>query len=145
MLIKQCTTENEIISTFPVMQSLRQKLSNEQEYLVLVQSLISTERFHLVAVFNDDNGCLAVAGYRIKRCLHGYGKLEMYVDDLVTDLSQRSKGFGKILLDWLKAESVKLGCATLILDSGTHRIDAHRFYIREGLEVTSLHFVLTNW
>lgn len=144
MLIKKCNTKEEIISTFPVMRSLRQQLSTVQEYLTLVQSLISTEKFQLVAVFNDDNVCIAVAGYRIKRCLHGHGKLEMYVDDLVTDLSQRSKGFGKILLDWLKVESVKLGCATLILDSGTHRTDAHRFYIREGLDVTSLHFVLGN-
>ena len=64
----------------------------------------------------------------------------IYVDDLVTDATTRSKGHGKLLLDWLKVEAVRLGCVRLQLDSGTQRKDAHAFYLREGLRIESFHF-----
>ena len=64
----------------------------------------------------------------------------VYVDDLVTDAGVRSRGHGKALLDWLKAEAKRLGCARLQLDSGTVRKDAHAFYLREGLRIEAFHF-----
>jgi hypothetical protein len=44
------------------------------------------------------------------------------------------------MLDWLKAEAKRLGCARLQLDSGTFRKDAHAFYLREGLRIEAFHF-----
>ena len=32
------------------------------------------------------------------------------------------------------------GCSVLDLDSGVQRRDAHRFYMREGLTISSFHF-----
>ncbi len=37
-------------------------------------------------------------------------------------------------------EELVRGAEQFHLDSGTQREDAHRFYLREGLEVSSLHF-----
>ena len=68
-----------------------------------------------------------------------YGR-HVYVDDLVTDDDARSRGYGKAMLDWLKAEARRLGCARLQLDSGTQRKDAHAFYLREGLRIEAFHF-----
>jgi GNAT superfamily N-acetyltransferase len=64
------------------------------------------------------------------------------VDDLVTDETMRSKGLGKALLDWLTREARSLGCGQLHLDSGLHRLDAHRFYERESLTKTAFHFAV---
>jgi len=64
----------------------------------------------------------------------------MYVDDLVTDETQRSCGYGKTMLDWLQAQAHAEGCETFSLDSGTHRHEAHAFYFRERMRVTSFHF-----
>jgi hypothetical protein len=36
----------------------------------------------------------------------------------------------------------ELGCETFSLDSGTQRHEAHAFYFREGMRVTSFHFAL---
>ncbi len=49
-------------------------------------------------------------------------------------------GYGKALLDWLKAEARRQDCARLQLDSGTHRQDAHAFYLRERLRIEAFHF-----
>jgi hypothetical protein len=32
------------------------------------------------------------------------------------------------------------GCSSIQLDSGTHRVKAHRFYFRERYTITSFHF-----
>ena len=42
--------------------------------------------------------------------------------------------------DWLQEYARTAGCETFSLDSGTHRQDAHAFYFRERMRVTSLHF-----
>ncbi|MDK2126119.1 GNAT family N-acetyltransferase [Parachitinimonas caeni] len=63
-----------------------------------------------------------------------------YVDDLVTTSAQRSTGVGRALLDWLENEARQRGARSFHLDSGTHRLDAHRFYFRQRLAVTAFHF-----
>ena len=83
-----------------------------------------------------------VAGVAVYRAYENTwaGKL-LYVDDLVTDEPRRSSGVGRALLAHLERKARDGGLETLCLDSGTHRHDAHRFYFREGMVVTSFHFV----
>jgi GNAT superfamily N-acetyltransferase len=66
--------------------------------------------------------------------------VQMYVDDLVSDETTRSRGIGKALLDHLQRSARAAGCAKFNLDSGTQRQQAHKFYFREGMVVTSFHF-----
>jgi len=83
-----------------------------------------------------------VAGVAVWRTYENtWAGRQLYVDDLVTDEARRSKGVGRALLRHLEAKARAAGVETLCLDSGTQRHDAHRFYFREGLVVTSFHFV----
>ena len=82
----------------------------------------------------------AVAGYRIMENL--FSGLHMYVDDLVTSEAQRSRGFGGALLDWLVELAKSHHCVEFQLDSGVQRFDAHRFYFRKGMHISSYHFRL---
>ena len=43
-------------------------------------------------------------------------------------------------MQWLEERARQLGCTALVLDSGTQRTRAHRFYFREGLAVVCLNF-----
>jgi GNAT superfamily N-acetyltransferase len=94
----------------------------------------------LIAAFDAQDQCLGVAIFRIHTLMFLNGEREMYVDDLMVAESARSQGIGKLLLDWLKAEAARLGCVGLSLDSANYRVDAHRFYKREGLENMGGHF-----
>jgi GNAT superfamily N-acetyltransferase len=80
----------------------------------------------------------SVAGFRLIENLAS-GRV-LYVDDLVTDSSARSKSFGQKLLEWLLAQAGTAGCDTLELDSGVQRFDAHRFYLRNRMHISSHHF-----
>ena len=82
----------------------------------------------------------AVAGFRPGESL-AWGRY-LYVDDLVTDAATRSRGYGAALLDWLVNRARASGFGQLHLDSGVRRFDAHGFYLRKGMEITSHHFAL---
>lgn len=83
----------------------------------------------------------AVLGVAVWRAFENtYAGLHLYVDDLVTEEASRSSGVGHALLEWLAGKARELGASSLALDSGTQRMDAHRFYLRERFDITSFHF-----
>ncbi|WP_374347768.1 GNAT family N-acetyltransferase [Chitinimonas sp.] len=86
----------------------------------------------------DGENVLGVAVYRLYR--DTYSGTKCYVDDLVTTSTRRSQGVGKLLLDWLQTEAGRRGAKNFMLDSGTQRTQAHRFYFREGLVVEGFCF-----
>jgi lysophospholipase L1-like esterase/GNAT superfamily N-acetyltransferase len=129
-------TDDDIAACFPVMAQLRPHLAPD-EFVARVRRQMA-EGYRLACLREGDD-VLAVAGYRVSEDLAG-GKF-LYVDDLVTDASRRSRGWGAVLLSWLKNEAQRHGCVYLDLDSGTQRPDAHRFYLREGLTLAGYHFL----
>jgi len=136
MTIRLATTDADIARCYSVMAQLRPHLV-EDEFVARVRRM-QAEGFHL-ALLEDSGAVAAVAGYRY------YDKLfsgrNLYVDDLVTDATRRSRGHGAALLEWLGAEARRHGCVQLELDSGVQRFDAHRFYFREQMHVSAYHFV----
>ncbi|MBV8659399.1 MAG: GNAT family N-acetyltransferase [Burkholderiales bacterium] len=86
----------------------------------------------------DGEDVLGIAVFRVFR--DTFSGRRLYVDDLVTTATRRSQGAGKLMLDWLKQEARRRDVKNLLLDSGTQRTDAHRFYFREGLVVTAFNF-----
>ncbi len=69
-----------------------------------------------------------------------YEGRRLYVDDLVSDESSRSRGVGKALLGHLEETARRLGCDVLALDSGAQRAAAHKFYFREGMHIPGFCF-----
>ena len=129
-------TNEDILATRDVMRELRPHLAAEA-YLSTVRRMMEADGYQLAAV-SEDGVVRAVAGYRFMEMLY-CGKI-LYVDDLNTDPSYRSRGVGKLLLEWLKARAKEHGCAELHLDSGVQRHAAHRFYFRERLGINAYHF-----
>lgn len=66
--------------------------------------------------------------------------LKFYVDDLVTDEAHRSEGVGHALIAHLEKVAKELGASGLVLDSGTQRTQAHKFYFREGFVIPAFNF-----
>ena len=120
---------------FPVLQELRPHLTAASFAAVYEEGHPQGLRF--TAAY-EDGRCVGVAGWRIMATTATLRKL--YVDDLVTTESERSHGVGRALLSELTRRARAAGCHALDLDSGVHRPDAHRFYMRERLAITSFHF-----
>ena len=135
--IQIATTPEEIDRCFAVMSQLRPMLiANEFAGRVQAQQ---AEGYQLVSL-EDEDAVVSVAGFRMQNMLSS-GKT-LYVDDLVTDAGARSQGHGEAMLQWLIALAREAGCDTFSLDSGTQRQEAHAFYLRQRMRITSFHFSL---
>jgi hypothetical protein len=62
---------------------------------------------------------------------------------LVSDRKYRQSGAGTVLFEWLVDYAKYNQCQQLHLDSGVQRHQAHRFYVRRGMDISSHHFVLS--
>jgi len=132
---EHATTDAEIADCYAVIAELRPHIPRER-FVALVKSM-QADGYRLACI-REGGRVVAAAGYRLSTNLF-YGR-NLYVDDLVTAESERSKGHGKTLLGWLRQLALDEGCDAFHLDSGVQRKDAHRFYLREGLELSSYHF-----
>ncbi|MEP7118558.1 MAG: GNAT family N-acetyltransferase [Acidobacteriota bacterium] len=63
-----------------------------------------------------------------------------YLDDLVTDATQRSRGVGAAMLHWLEHQARTRQVTSMELESGLTRHDTHRFYERAGWERFAVSF-----
>ncbi len=136
--IAEARTNAEILRCFPVMRQLRTHFADEQTFVAQVERQSSDG--YRMAFVEDEGAVRAVAGYRMSESL--YAGRFCYVDDLVTDATGRSLGYGGALFDWLVAEARAAGCGRLELDSGVQRFAAHRFYLTKRMSISSHHFSL---
>jgi GNAT superfamily N-acetyltransferase len=135
--VKEATTETDLRRIFPVIQVLRPHIASPDELIARVGRQQKQSGWRLIYV-EDAGEPVAVASFRISEWL-AWGKA-LYVDDLVALESHRGLGFAESLMNWMEALARREGCAEFHLDSGTHRLGAHRFYHRLKLSITSFHF-----
>ena len=137
LTVKLATTDADIGRCFAVMKELRTHIKSADEFLARVRRQQAGSGWRLIYV-EDAGAPVAAAGFRISEWL-AWGKA-LYVDDLICLESHRGKGFAEALMTWMEDLAREEGCAQFHLDSGTHRLAAHRFYHRLKLAITSFHF-----
>ncbi|CAG9170486.1 hypothetical protein LMG23994_01915 [Cupriavidus pinatubonensis] len=127
---------DEVAACFGLMRQLRPHLADVNELIARWRRQQSAG-YRLMAVW-DEGRPVALAGFRLQdNLVHG---VHFYVDDLVTDESARSGGYGARLMDRLKNEARALGCTKLVLDTPLTNVLGHRFYYRNGLLASALRF-----
>jgi GNAT superfamily N-acetyltransferase len=137
MKIKLADSDFDTIRCFPLMFQLRPHLTQQ----IFDEKVESQRQAGYRLVFIEDAGAVkAVAGFRILEML-AYGRF-LYIDDLVTDETERSKGYGGGLFDWLVDYAKSQNCAELQLDSGVQRTLAHRFYFHKRMQISDFHFAI---
>jgi GNAT superfamily N-acetyltransferase len=135
--IALATQEKDIKRCYTVLHELRTHLDESE---MVAQILRQQNAGYFLVYCEAEDEIRSVAGFRYSENL-AYGKF-MYVDDLVTRNEDRSKGFGKLLFDWLVASARAHRCGVVALDSGVQRFGAHRFYLINQMHIVSHHFIL---
>jgi GNAT superfamily N-acetyltransferase len=135
MEIRIAETDKEINRCHGTMSQLRPQIKKD-DFLPRVRE--QEKNGYKLAFIEGDGQVVSVAGFRISETL-AWGKF-VYVDDLITDEDQRSKGYGDKLIDWLMEYARENQCREFHLDSGVQRFLAHRFYFRKGLTISGYHF-----
>lgn len=127
-----------VADVLPVLIQLRPHLTADSLRQIFAEG--HPQGLRLTAAYDDEGECLGVAGWRIL-ALTLCGR-KLHVEDLVTAQDARGKGVGKALLADLTSRARAAECMVLDLDSGVHRSEAHRFYTRERMHISSFHFTL---
>lgn len=122
--IKELTTDEEFRRAHPVMTELRTHLTDIDDYEEALAEMRRDGYRLFVALYRDN--IVALAGVAIRTNFY-YGRY-LYVYDLITTETERSRGHGKLLLDHLEELASAAHCQTIALSSGVQRADAHRFY-----------------
>jgi len=136
--ISVAETEQDILKCYPIMKQLRTQLA-QSEFVARVQRQ-KAELGYVLAFAHEEDQVKAVAGFRVSECLCD-GKY-LYIDDIVANEEDRSKGYGGQLFDWIVEHAKENGCMEIELDSGVQRFAAHRFYLRKRMKISSHHFSL---
>jgi GNAT superfamily N-acetyltransferase len=137
MEVKRADSDADLARVYPVMRELRPHVASVEDFVARVRRQQESAGWRLIYV--EDAGVpVAAAGFRVSEWL-AWGKA-LYVDDLICLPSHRGQGFAEALMRWMEDFARAEGCAQLHLDSGTHRLGAHRFYHRLKLAIASFHF-----
>src|ERR1051326_5758570 len=80
--------------------------------------------YRMIAAF-EKNKCVGIAGFWINTKFYCDKYIEP--DNVVIDKNSRSKGVGKLLINWLYDEGKKNGCRTMLLDAYVENLPAHHF------------------
>jgi GNAT superfamily N-acetyltransferase len=121
--IRELLSKEELLLAFPIMKQLRTHLV-EETYLNLIEDM-KKEGYKMFALYVEEK-VVAVAGV-IKLTNLYYGK-HVWVNDLVTDVNQRSKKYGQMLLSFVNEWAKENSCEVVALSSGLQRVEAHKFY-----------------
>ncbi|WP_312092389.1 GNAT family N-acetyltransferase [Niallia sp.] len=136
LIIKELRTVDEWKTAFPVMKQLRTKL-DINVYLELVSDSVQKQGYRLIALYNQKE-IVALCGFMPMITL--YNGRFVWVCELITDRQHRSKGYGKVLLEYVHQWAIDNDYPIVSLSSGLQRIDAHRFY-EEKMEYEKVSYV----
>lgn len=126
----------ELSSAYELVSQLRTSLSyDEFEDLIYEMRSIEYKMFGIT----EGEELITYAGVSIQTNL--YHKRHLFVFDLVTHEAYRGKGYGVMMLEFLR-DYAKMGmCENIVLSSGFQREDAHRFYENNGFGKKSFVFL----
>ena len=88
---------------------------------------------YLSLVCEEEGTILGVLNLRFEEQLH-HARWIAEIMELAVRAELRSKGIGKKLFQWACEISREKGCLQLEVDCNLIRLDAHRFYQREGMK-----------
>lgn len=136
MEIQRLVSPDDLARSFPLMKELRSHLDLDT-YLEQLNSMVA-EGYELWALCDGDD-IKALAGIALRTNLY-YGRY-IWVFDLVTTSTERSRGYGEAVLKHVEQLGRQRDCDVVALSSGLERVDAHRFYEEKmGYEKVSFAF-----
>jgi ribosomal protein S18 acetylase RimI-like enzyme len=138
LVVQLAESDVQILECFPTLLQLRPRLKQE----TFVEDVRRQQNNgYQLAYITVNARVVAVAGFCISECF-AWGRF-LYVYDLAVDATVRSQGHGQHLFGWLVEYAKAHDCQELSLDSGVQRFDAHRFYLRQRMNISSHHFSLS--
>jgi ribosomal protein S18 acetylase RimI-like enzyme len=129
MKFMRLSLEEDFNEYWPILRQLRPHLDRETT-LSWGKDAELSDGYTLLGVRDHDGQLIGLMGYRwLHDFVHGP---HLYIDDLVIDEAQRSKGAGASLLREAERIAQEKGWKMIRLCTGLENKEGRRFYEREG-------------
>lgn len=120
----------EVSTALPLLQELRPHL-NQESLLQIFTQAAKADQYQLTGVYVEEK-LIAIMGHRILYdFVHGK---HLYIDDLVTTSKVRSKGAGKMLMDYAESLAKIDQCSGIRLCTAKNNTLGQKFYERCGMQ-----------
>jgi len=136
MKVIELTTVEEMMATYEVLTELYPSLTRE-EYINELTFMVQHNYTQVVVLENER--FLGLSGVWIGNKLWCGKYLE--IDNIIVSEKIRSKGVGKMIVDYLEEKAKTLGCNMMALDSYTTNFKAHKFFYNQGFSPKGFHFI----
>lgn len=136
MKIIELTSIEEMLTSFEVLNELYPSLTIE-EYHEELKFMVQHNYSQVVVMVEEQ--CVGVAGLWFGNKLWCGKYLE--IDNIVVSAKVRSRGVGKLMVDYIQEKALTLGCSMMALDSYTTNFKAHKFFYNQGFSPKGFHFI----
>ena len=99
--------------------------------------MFSFDHYHCFGIFKDNNLVGLSSGWVTVRFYCGK---QLEVDNLMIEPELQSKGYGKILMEYLENWAKDNGCLTVELNTYVFNERSHKFYFNQGYKIIGYHF-----
>ena len=119
-----------------LLQVAYSQLTKEQLHLYLGEMV--PHRYGMVAIL-ENNEVVALTGFWQHTKIWKGRILE--IDNMIVHPDCRSKGYGKMLLNYLEQKARDADCQAMVLDAFVQNHRAHQLYFKEGFIIKGYHFL----
>lgn len=121
---------NEISASFRLINQLNPEL-DEPTFRLRLGQMLEAGGYRCIAAYRN-GAMVGVAGFWVGTALWCGSYIEP--DNVVVDKDVRSGGIGGVLMGWIEAEGVRLGCGVIKLECYAERQRTRSFYRARGFE-----------
>jgi GNAT superfamily N-acetyltransferase len=135
--IRELNGISEMLEYFEVIKELYPTLTIA-DYEKDLTAMLPNNSYGQVAVFFGEE-CIGISGFWIGTKLWCGKYLEL--DNIIVSAKHRSKGAGKLMIDYLYEKAQQHGCSMMALDSYTTNFAAHKLFYNENFGPKGFHFI----
>ncbi|WP_430512147.1 N-acetyltransferase family protein [Pannonibacter phragmitetus] len=119
-----------------------QESEDPEDYRAAFDAILSAAETDIYVVLGGADGSQVLATYQIifEKGLAFRGRGRACLESVHTRADMRGRGIGKAMVQHAEALARARGVALVQLTSNRIRLDAHRFYLREGYDQSHLGF-----
>jgi PhnO protein len=110
----------------------------ESEFRQIFDEILNSSH-HCIFIYENNSGVMGLLHLRIENQLHHCGKTAEIME-LIIKNGYRSEGIGGSLFDAAFKYAVKQNCVIFEVTSNRKRAYAHRFYQKNGMELSHYKF-----